>query len=507
MNPQQTHPDLWRIVGLTVATPQQEILIHPTDLECVPGEIILLAGLSGVGKTTFLKALSGLLDTGHWRLAGRLLGLPQEIDLAQEGQAIGSLVFQDHALFDDLSAYENILIARDHSTGQPDKPLALLRSLLADIQPQAAVASLSGGQKQRVAIARTLHGTRPLLLLDEPNSGLDAARAEEMIQLLRQLVMATGQVAVITAHHFQALLPHVDRVWFFSRSERTIRALPQVGVAEIMQQLWQDAQTDQAARSTPQEWPELPPPQSPSRAAPMHGRWFAFFLNRYLQQLCFSPLLLVYILLGGVLAGFVSVWFSFQNLPYKDYFGEVLHDDLLAGIGYFQFRVLVPLLTALLLASRNGAIISADIGHRGFAAQFLAMRNMGIPYRLYLGGSILLATLLASGLMFLVCWFISAWISYGTWSFLHPFQPMALWKELFFQNLFLDDSMVPVGLGWVAAKMAASGLAIAVMGLLAGAAEKHSVLDINRGIAQSLIAGTSLVLMIHTIFAFIEFAP
>ena len=164
-------------------------------------------------------------------------------------------------------------------------------------------------------------------------------------------------------------------------------------------------------------------------------------------------------------------------------------------------------MTALLLASRNGAIISADIGHRGVAAQFLAMRNMGIPYRLYLGGSILLATLLASGLMFLVCWFISAWISYGTWSFLHPFQPMALWKELFFQNLFPDDRMVPVGLSWVAAKMAASGLAIAVMGLLAGAAEKRSVLDINRGIAQSLIAGTSLVLMIHTIFAFIEFAP
>ena len=111
----------------------------------------------------------------------------------------------------------------------------------------------------------------------------------------------------------------------------------------------------------------------------------------------------------------------------------------------------------------------------------------------------ILAALVISGLLMTVMSLgISAWVSMETWSLLFPDDSLHIWRESFFSSLTRGDGLLPQGTGWVLAKVVGSAAAIGFAGLYFGLAEKKSVIDINRGIAQSIVTSVSLLLVIHT---------
>ena len=114
------------------------------------------------------------------------------------------MVFQQHFLFDHLTALENVTLAPVHVLGAPrreaeERAMRLLSSLGVEGRARALPRELSGGEAQRVAIARSLAMDPPLLLMDEPTASLDPARRGELGESLRRLG-ADGRALLVTTH-------------------------------------------------------------------------------------------------------------------------------------------------------------------------------------------------------------------------------------------------------------------------------------------------------------------
>ncbi|MDZ4378071.1 MAG: ABC transporter ATP-binding protein, partial [Xanthomonadaceae bacterium] len=150
-------------------------IFRDLDLAVAAGETVAIVGASGAGKSTLLRMLAGLSQPNSGRIV--VDGEPwfdsaKKINLPPQQRAIG-FVFQDYALFSNLTVRQNVAYAADK--GQASWVVRLLAMTgLTELQ-DSLPARLSGGQKQRVALARALARKPKLLLLDEPLSALDGA--------------------------------------------------------------------------------------------------------------------------------------------------------------------------------------------------------------------------------------------------------------------------------------------------------------------------------------------
>jgi molybdate transport system ATP-binding protein len=175
-------------------------------LDVTDGSCLALAGPSGAGKTSVLRAVAGLLapSRGHVACDGETwLDTERGVDLEPERRRCG-YVFQDYALFGHLSAWRNVAYGL---RGVPRarrraEALALLERFgigaLADERP----GRLSGGERQRVALARALAGAPRALLLDEPLAALDARSAAEAGRELARLLRELRVPALLVTHDF-----------------------------------------------------------------------------------------------------------------------------------------------------------------------------------------------------------------------------------------------------------------------------------------------------------------
>lgn len=170
------------------------------------GEVVVLMGASGSGKTTMLRAVAGLETFGRGRVV--VDDVVREAG-ASEGRVLRALrrkvgmVFQFHHLFDHLPAVQNVSLAPVHvhrvrPADAERRALELLRALGVEHRARALPRELSGGEAQRVAIARALATDPPVLLMDEPTASLDPARRLELGQLVRSLVSRQRTLVVAT---------------------------------------------------------------------------------------------------------------------------------------------------------------------------------------------------------------------------------------------------------------------------------------------------------------------
>jgi molybdate transport system ATP-binding protein len=169
-------------------------------VEAVDG-LTVLFGPSGVGKTSVLNMVAGLLtaDKGHVRVGGRtLFDAGRGIDLPPEQRRAG-YVFQEPRLFPHLRVRANLLYGCRNGAGavDVDETVVLLGlAHLLDRWPR----TLSGGEARRVAIGRALLSDPAFLLLDEPLSSLDRARREEIMTLIERLRDAVGLPILMVTH-------------------------------------------------------------------------------------------------------------------------------------------------------------------------------------------------------------------------------------------------------------------------------------------------------------------
>jgi ABC-type polar amino acid transport system ATPase subunit len=211
--------ELLRIEGLRLSRAGRAVL-SGINLSVDQGEICALMGLSGSGKTTALRATAALegFDAGRITLDGFTLAagpLPPESRLRPLRQRVG-MVFQEHALFEHLTALENVVLAPvrvlDRAPAEAEtRARALLDSLGVGGRSAARPRELSGGEAQRVAIARALAMDPPLLLMDEPTASLDPARRGSLGDALKMLA-GQGRGLLIATHDTDFARDFADRV-------------------------------------------------------------------------------------------------------------------------------------------------------------------------------------------------------------------------------------------------------------------------------------------------------
>ncbi|WP_329036899.1 ATP-binding cassette domain-containing protein [Streptomyces sp. NBC_00178] len=209
---------------------------HPTlsgvDLTVPEGELVLVVGPSGVGKSTLLGAVSGLVPhftggvlSGRVTVGGRDTRTHKPRELADLVGTVGQdpLAHFVTDIVEDELAYgmESLGLPPDVMRRRVEETLDLLG--LADLRDRP-IATLSGGQRQRVAIGSVLTPHPRVLVLDEPTSALDPAAAEDVLAVLQRLVHDLGTTVLMAEHRLERVVQYADQVLL----------LPSPGAAPLM---------------------------------------------------------------------------------------------------------------------------------------------------------------------------------------------------------------------------------------------------------------------------------
>lgn len=189
--------------SLTYQYPDGESFVFP-NLICKTNEQLLVLGSSGVGKSTLLHLLGGLLtaQSGVISIGGQKMTTLQGGALDKfRGDHIG-IIFQKNHFVASLSVVENLMIAQYFGMGREDRKqcLSLLDQLGMSDKADEKIANLSEGQKQRVAIARALVNSPKVILADEPTSALDDENCLKVINLLEEQAKAADAALIIVTH-------------------------------------------------------------------------------------------------------------------------------------------------------------------------------------------------------------------------------------------------------------------------------------------------------------------
>lgn len=213
--------DLVRIDHVSVRR-SDRLVLKDVSTSFAHGSVTAIVGPSGVGKTTLMSVLNGLITpcAGHVTFdgAGRL----DDPEALRAARHLTATVFQDHALIGRLSAIDNVLLgladSRHPFSVLPWPQLARRRAAKAlnDVglldHAIRRTSQLSGGERQRVGVARALIRRPRLLLGDEPFASVDPALAQQLGDLLRGLVAREGLTVILVLHQLQLARVLADRI-------------------------------------------------------------------------------------------------------------------------------------------------------------------------------------------------------------------------------------------------------------------------------------------------------
>ena len=188
----------------------ERVVLDNLSFKVMKGETRIILGGSGGGKSTIIKLVLGLLkpDEGRILVDGEDITDYSEVQMMRVRKKIG-MVFQEGALFDSLSVYDNVAY-RLHEQGRPeDEVEPEVRRMLRFVNLEDAIdkmpAELSGGMRRRVGIARALIGDPKIVLFDEPTAGLDPPTARTICELAMKLRDLEDVSSIFVTHEMNNL--------------------------------------------------------------------------------------------------------------------------------------------------------------------------------------------------------------------------------------------------------------------------------------------------------------
>ncbi len=196
----------------------KKTILDGIDLTIYEGEITAIIGKSGVGKSVFLKHIIGLLtpDDGEILFMGRsLAAMNRKEQQAMKQQC--SYMFQNNALFDSMTIFENIALPLREKTrlstqAITDKVHAKMEQLELGAVGHKYPTQLSGGMQKRVALARALVTEPKIVLFDEPTTGLDPLRKHAVLSMVAHYQQRFNFSAVLVSHDIPDVFYVADRV-------------------------------------------------------------------------------------------------------------------------------------------------------------------------------------------------------------------------------------------------------------------------------------------------------
>jgi polar amino acid transport system ATP-binding protein len=217
-------------------------VLKGVSLNVKRGEVVVIVGASGSGKTTFVRCINHLekIQKGRIMVNGHLIGYREargrliedsERNIARQRREIG-MVFQRFNLFPHLTALGNIteapvqVLGVDKAMAEAEAMALLTRVGLGD-KATAYPAQLSGGQQQRVAIARALAMKPTLMLFDEPTSALDPEMVGEVLEVMKELAR-DGMTMIVVTHEMGFAREVADRVVMMDAGKVVEEAPPEI---------------------------------------------------------------------------------------------------------------------------------------------------------------------------------------------------------------------------------------------------------------------------------------
>ena len=200
---------------------------------CVPcGSVFTVLGPSGSGKSVFLKCLANIIqpDAGQIRFDGHQLTFGDRASQLEFRRRC-SFLFQSNALFDSLTALENVALPLEKTTDLPNKvirkrSMEALKQLEIDEYAGHYPSQLSGGMQKRLALARAIVTHPELVLFDEPTAGLDPLRRNAVFTMIAKYQRQFGFTALIVTHDVPEALVASDRVALLNQGRICFEGTP-----------------------------------------------------------------------------------------------------------------------------------------------------------------------------------------------------------------------------------------------------------------------------------------
>ncbi len=208
------------------------VILDDVSLSFGKGQVVAVMGGSGMGKTTILKLIGGLLKpwSGHIYMAGEDVHALSREKLFGLRRRMGML-FQFGALFTDLSVFENVAFPMREQTSLDEeaiRDLVLLKLNTVGLRGAAHLmpSEVSGGMARRVALARTIALDPELLLYDEPFTGLDPISMGVTARLIKNLNSALHATSVVVTHDVKTTFEIADYVYMISNKKVAAQGTP-----------------------------------------------------------------------------------------------------------------------------------------------------------------------------------------------------------------------------------------------------------------------------------------
>lgn len=208
------------------------VVLAGVGLDVDRGSVFTVLGPSGAGKSVLLKCLANVLqpDAGHIRFDGRPLSFSDPAARAEFRRRC-SFLFQSNALFDSLTALENVALPLEQTTDLTDneiraRSLEALRQLEIEDHGDHYPSQLSGGMQKRLALARAIVTRPELVLFDEPTTGLDPLRRNAVFTMIAKYQRQFSFTALIVTHDVVEALVASDRVALLDRGRICFEGTP-----------------------------------------------------------------------------------------------------------------------------------------------------------------------------------------------------------------------------------------------------------------------------------------
>ncbi len=226
-----THNLLLHIEGLHKRF-NDNVVLDGASLDVARGSLVTVLGRSGAGKSVLLKCLADVIrpDAGSIHFEGRPLNM-DDVATRAEFRRRCSFLFQSNALFDSLTALENVALPLEQTTDLSDseireRSLEALRQLELDVHQDRYPSQLSGGMQKRLALARAIVTRPELVLFDEPTAGLDPLRRNAVFAMIAKYQRQFGFTALVVTHDLTEALIASDRVALLDKGRMCFEGTP-----------------------------------------------------------------------------------------------------------------------------------------------------------------------------------------------------------------------------------------------------------------------------------------
>lgn len=212
----------YQIDNITLGYGELKILLRDFSLSIVPGELTALIGRNGIGKSTLLRSLAGLVCplSGDVKIDGKSVFAFKSREVAENI----AFVTTENIKVPHLSVWDVVSMGRSPYTNWvgslSDMDCRVVRQAIVDVGVEhlthANIDRLSDGERQRVMVARAIAQQTPIILLDEPSAFLDLPNRYQIVMLLSQIAHQSNKTIIFSTHDLSTAIKLCDKIWVMS---------------------------------------------------------------------------------------------------------------------------------------------------------------------------------------------------------------------------------------------------------------------------------------------------